>query len=553
MVQLRTNISQFQRPRERPFGAEERASVTVLFGGVTARHDRLFEAVLQGAGFRAERLPTPDLAAFHLGRHYGNNGLCNPAHFTVGALIKFLKELEAGGLTRQQITDRYVFLTAGACGPCRFGMYEAEYRLGLENAGFRGFRVLLFDQGKGVKASTGEAGLKFTVHTALGALNAITAGDVVNDLACLIRPYEVEAGATNRAVDEAMDLLADRLRDRPLREVESRTPAWLARQLARHHGARELANAGWKILDHLRGPYTRETWRLCAAPLAHVDVDRLRVKPVVKVTGEFWAQTTEGDGNFRMFAFLEREGAEVHIDPFGTWLMYLLWSARAHRARRHELGPDRPPLREFGKRLRYEAGFLQGWALLRAGEAIYRGHHQRVGRGWGGLARRLPDMDELATLARPYYHPLSAGGEGHLEVAKHIYTYRHRLAHMVLSLKPFGCLPSTQSDGVQSAVVHHLRDTIFLPIETGSEGAIHAYSRVQMALGEARARAQAEFDGALASTGRPLEEIRRFVDAHDELRRPFYPMPRRAGIAGTAANFVLHVAGLMKTSGAERR
>ena len=40
-----------------------------------------------------------------------------------------------------------------------------------------------------------------------------------------------------------------------------------------------------------------------------IEVDRLRVKPIVKITGEFWAQTTEGDGNFHMFEFLEREGA----------------------------------------------------------------------------------------------------------------------------------------------------------------------------------------------------------------------------------------------------
>jgi 3-oxoacyl-[acyl-carrier protein] reductase len=45
--------------------------------------------------------------------------------------------------------------------------------------------------------------------------------------------------------------------------------------------------------------------------LALIEVDRLRVKPIVKITGEFWAQSTEGDGNFRMFEFLEREGAHV--------------------------------------------------------------------------------------------------------------------------------------------------------------------------------------------------------------------------------------------------
>ena len=64
---------------------------------------------------------------------------------------------------------------------------------------------------------------------------------------------------------------------------------------------------------------------------------------------------------------------------------------------------------------------------------------------------------------------------------------------MVLSLKPFGCMPSTQSDGAQSAVVSHFKDMIYLPIETSGEGEINAHSRVQMALGEAKTKAKREF------------------------------------------------------------
>ena len=43
---------------------------------------------------------------------------------------------------------------------------------------------------------------------------------------------------------------------------------------------------------------------------------------------------------------------------------------------------------------------------------------------------------------------------------------------MVLSLKPFGCLPSSQSDGVQSAVISKFRDMIYLPVETSGEGEV---------------------------------------------------------------------------------
>ncbi len=39
-------------------------------------------------------------------------------------------------------------------------MYEAEYRLALRNAGFDGFRVILFQQSGGLNQSDAEAGLR---------------------------------------------------------------------------------------------------------------------------------------------------------------------------------------------------------------------------------------------------------------------------------------------------------------------------------------------------------------------------------------------------------
>ena len=94
---------------------------------------------------------------------------------------------------------------------------------------------------------------------------------------------------------------------------------------------------------------------------------------------------------------------------------------------------------------------------------------------------------------------------------------------------------------MQSAVINKFKDMIFLPIETSGEGEVNAHSRVQMALGEAKAKAKAEFETVLKSTGKSLDEIRAFVADHRELRRPFYHVPHREGVAGTAAQFVLHV------------
>jgi hypothetical protein len=102
-------------------------------------------------------------------------------------------------------------------------------------------------------------------------------------------------------------------------------------------------------------------------------------------------------------------------------------------------------------------------------------------------------------------------------------------------------MPSSQSDGVQSAVINKFKDMIFLPIETSGEGEVNAHSRVQMALGEAKVKAKAEFEQCLKSTGKTLQEIHAYMDEHPELKKPFYHVPHRPGIAGTAAQFVLHV------------
>ena len=121
---------------------------------------------------------------------------------------------------------------------------------------------------------------------------------------------------------------------------------------------------------------------------------------------------------------------------------------------------------------------------------------------------------------------------------------------MVLSLKPFGCMPSTQSDGAQSAVVSQYKDMIFLPVETSGEGDVNAHSRVQMALGEAKVRAKNEMKSVLEQAGVTLDEVREFVKDHPEVQQPMYKYSHHKGVVGTAANFVLHVAEQLK---AERR
>ncbi|MGH9446211.1 MAG: activator of (R)-2-hydroxyglutaryl-CoA dehydratase, partial [Terriglobia bacterium] len=189
-------------------------------------------------------------------------------------------------------------------------------------------------------------------------------------------------------------------------------------------------------------------------------------------------------------------------------------------------------------------------AKLTVAERIFKREYHKLVDALGSVAHHLTDQYEMQRLGHPFYNSRSGGGEGHLEVAKNIYYSNKDLCHMVLSLKPFGCMPSTQSDGAQSAVVSQYKDMIFLPIETSGEGDVNAHSRVQMALGEAKVRAKNEMKAALAGTGYSLEQIQEFVADHPEMQRPMYKFGHQKGVVGVAPNFVIHAAGRMK---AERR
>jgi predicted nucleotide-binding protein (sugar kinase/HSP70/actin superfamily) len=483
-------------------------------------------------------IPTPAVPDFQLGKEYGNNGQCNPTYFTVGNLVGYLQGLEKKGESREDIVNNYVFFTAGSCGPCRFGMYEAEYRFALKNAGFDGFRVLLFQQQEGINAASGEPGLKFTVDFGMGMLNALHVGDTLQDLIHQIRPYEVEKGTTDRIFPEVGDRLAQCLRERPPFEILESTSGFIKEYLSRPEKKKlkNTLNTLCKIRENLYGKPFIDVLEEARERMNSIDVDRTRVKPLVKITGEFWAQTTEGDGNFHMFRFLEREGAQVLVEPIATWVAYLLYQAKylAQRKRNVEQYSTR-------SKWRAELNYRKRVFGIAIGEVLWQHFYHRVTRKLGGITHELAPQAELDALASPFYNRYARGGEGHLEVGKNVYYTVHKLAHMVLSLKPFGCMPSTQSDGAQSAVINRYKDMIFLPIETSGEGEVNAHSRVQMALGEAKAKARLEFEQCLQKSGRSLEDIRAYVDEHPELKRPFYHLPDVHGITGTAAQFVLHV------------
>lgn len=533
------------RSPELPFTAAERSSVTILFGGLTWKHERLIQGLLEGAGYRCQRLPETDRAAHDLAQEFCSSGLCNPVYFTVGNLIRYLREQQAAGLSTSEIVERYVYFTAACGGPCRFGMYESEFRSALSAAGYDRFRILSFSQDHGIHASTGHSGLQFSVDFGMNALHAFILGDLLNSAHHRVAPFEVQPGATERAISNMTGAIAGHFKTHRGFELGATLP-WLP-AARRDSSFYRVPNTIGKVWSHLYGSALTGILPAAANELRSVEVDWLRVKPVVKVIGEFWAQLTESDGNFKMLEFLEREGAEVSIEPISTWVLYMLEQRKANIALREKMARHTAFWKSPWNAICTRAALAGKRAGLSVAARIYRHHFRRLVRLLNIPDRALASQADLSALAAPFYDPFLRGGEGHLEVAKTLYYTRKKLCHMILALKPFGCLPSVQSDAVQASLVERFPAVSFLPIETSAEGEIHAYSRVQMALSEAKTKASLEFEQVLGAAHHSLDDIRAFVSEHPSLRHPLCPVPRAPGVISTAANFVVYVDGLMSS------
>ncbi len=494
----------------------ERDHVTLLISGLTAAQDFLCEGALRGLGYKVEYMGMSDNAGLQAGKEFGNRGQCNPTYFTVGGLVKHLIDLrEKTGMTSEEIVKNYVYLTAGACGPCRFGMYVTEYRKALRDAGFDGFRVMLFQQQGGLSQATGEdVGLEMNPAFFISIIKAIVCGDALNALAYRIRPYEVVPGATNHAMEESKKIL--------------------------YKALYEQTNILWALYK-------------CRREFEKVEVDKLRARAKVSIIGEFWAMTTEGDGNYALQKFLESEGSENDIQLTTAWLLYNIWEvARDTRERMYLKGVDHAKFGLGGiADEETDLGVAQRLATMRLAEMALRVGFQVFAWPVGLFGYELPDMDEVAEVAHEHYSNDLRGGEGHMEVGKLIVNVVHNKAHMTLSVKPFGCMPSSGvSDGVQSLITNKYPGTIFCAVETSGDGATNFYSRVQMYMFKARLAAQEELKKAYEAAGVTEAQVRDFLAKHPEYASPLYHAPHTA--AGSAANLVNEIAPLITMTRTER-
>ena len=404
---------------------------TWLVGGLSSVHDPLLAATLRGAGLRSERLHPRTNSGLRRARSLGNHGQCNPAHFAVGAVLEHARR---SGEEPGAFAAGHGWLTAGSCGPCRLASYGFEYARVLEGAGLGSLPVARVEPLE-LLTGPGANGLPdLGSKTRNRLLLAVVAGDVVTAVGHALRPYALEPDEVEALLQSSVGEMAKALErgaslDPPLHELRDRARA--------------------------------------------VRREPSRVLPRVLLTGEPWTTLADGDPSYDLARRLGRAGVEVDAPLVCDWLHYRVWEEVRDAQRDPGMACVVRRLRRVDRRLR----------------ALWR--HASVASGLGHVPR--PDMCELAALAAPHYDPDVRGGSAHLEVGRALMAVRDRTAHLVISLKPFGCLPSSHvSDGILSVLLRSGRGPGFLALETCGEADVTAESRVEMAIHTAAIAAESQ-------------------------------------------------------------
>jgi len=165
---------------------------TVLFPNWDSFVCRLLSANLRGLGIDARTLDeSPDSIRRAMS---GNSGQCIPINIIAGECIE---QVEREGLDPADV----VLWIGSGMWPCNIPMYPHFIKAFMERQGRRMDKIEVF---------SGDITFLYLGPKAMiGAYHAFLAGGMLRRLACRVRPYELEVGATRRLVDRSLSVLEE--------------------------------------------------------------------------------------------------------------------------------------------------------------------------------------------------------------------------------------------------------------------------------------------------------------------------------------------------------
>ncbi len=180
------------------FTKEMKQEYTLLVPQMLPMHFAMLVRVLRTEGYKVEMLNTSGKSILDYGQKYVHNDACFPAILVIGQLIDAVK---SGNYDPHKVA--LVITQTG--GGCRASNYIHMLRKALERAGLDYVPVISVN----LSGLEKNPGFQLTFSFIRKAVCAVFYGDLLMNVSNQVRPYEVSAGDTDRAIQECMDFLLE--------------------------------------------------------------------------------------------------------------------------------------------------------------------------------------------------------------------------------------------------------------------------------------------------------------------------------------------------------
>jgi len=328
-------------------------------------------AAFEACGVEAEVMPMPDEESLTYGRRYTSGRECYPCIVTTGDMMKVLKRDDFE-------PKKSAFFMPSGNGPCRFGQYNRYQRLILDEVGSNEVPIYAPDQDGTFYKELGMVGGNFPRLAWWG----IVAVDLLEKILRETRPYEVQAGETEKVYWSSVWRVCDAIR------------------------AKRFPDKEMKI--------ARDAFRMVA-------VKDPGSRPIVGVVGEIYVRNNRFS-NEDLVLKLEALGAEVMLPTVSEWIFYTNFTSKRNTLKRREYG-------DFFRTI--TNNFFQHKDEKKLENIIVgdlRAGHEAT-------------IEEIIKKAEGYIHD-SFEGEAVLSVGKALDYISHGVSGLVNAM-PFSCMPGT--------------------------------------------------------------------------------------------------------------
>jgi len=331
----------------------------------------LFAAALRSAGYKARALSCESPSSFALGKNHCKGSECLPCPATLGSFIQQVKQ------TGEAPAKHALFMPTAA-GPCRFGQYATLQRVLLDRMGWDDVPI--------VSLNSLDSYDGLDMHIRRRAWWGIVLGDVLFKMATRTRPYEIELGASDKAL---MDSTAD---------IE------------------EALEGGKKPVKELIHAVRR---------FEAIRVERTS-KPLVGIVGEIYVRCN-AFCNQDLVGVIEEAGGEAWLAPVSEWIIY---TAKMETI----LKSGRMNFVEKSK------SWLKNRFLTKDERFWYD-----LSSPFLDERREPPITSTMEAGSR--YLPVEFEGEAIITLGRAI-EFIHQGAALVVNATPFGCMPGSLTTGI---------------------------------------------------------------------------------------------------------